>query len=418
MDDTLKRIDALLKTNSENVLHDLLEDLKTTAETLRDGGTEQMILTLPTIMTTLEIIAQDMGCSSSYEESPRTAGNRHGEGHAACKQQPFVTNEEILVKGHDTAMKKQGKVLPSAGKVVPPAGKVLPSAGRVVPSAGKVLPSDGSVGGRLLWEKAVVSDDSDLWDIAFTQDGNIAVIDNQKQVYLRDDRGRRVKRDGRSVASRESFKCLLGIAFHAEQNILVACDIGTGYVSFLDPVTLKVKKQIQLEGISKPWHIAVLQDGCLLVCGLRGQYTNDVCQIGVFDIDGKALNMWNSFTYFHRGVQRHLGDHVGCIAVDSEDHIYLSRWSEKLIVKFNKAGETLCVWSTENEPRGLAVCGNRVLVAVRDHGVVSYTLDGTDKNTIVTWNKDMYNDIMSVAVWGNKMAASGLGGVRMYQLER
>ncbi len=136
--------------------------------------------------------------------------------------------------------------------------------------------------------------------------------------------------------------------------------------------------------------------------------------VGVFDVEGKALCVIDQFTW--KGEKRSLD--IGQVATDSHNNIYVSQWRLHKIVKINQEGRTLGVWPVNNRPRGLMVWRDRLLIAIKNYGVVSYTLDGNHRQTLVKWyNREYYGDIMSLDAQGDKLVILGDRGVQVFVLQ-
>ncbi len=252
-------------------------------------------------------------------------------------------------------------------------------------------------------------------DIAFTPDGNIAMTTYKDTILLLtvNNLTRTVRKRPMSAKQYFNFRSICGIAFHPQEHCLLICDT-TGFISFLHkniPLSY-IKKEVNLQGLDTPQHIAVLENGCLVVSGQK-KGEHGVGVVGVFDVEGKTLCVIEQFTW--EGEKRSFD--IGRVTTDSDNNIYISQWSMCKIVKLDQTGNTLGVWSVDNRPRGLTVWKNRLLIAERNYGVVSYTLDGTDRQTLVKWyNNERYGDIMSLAVQGDKLAVLGDSGVKVFEL--
>ncbi len=254
-----------------------------------------------------------------------------------------------------------------------------------------------------VWEKASVG--GDVWDVVLLTEGRLAYTDRgTKRVVLMDTRGHMLA-DSITQKKAVQLQDPRGIAYHPTQHILLVCDRGTGHVVFLHPSTLQEKKRFKLAGISDPLGVCVVSDGSIVIGGQSDH-------VGVFDIKGKQLHLWNTY---NNGDSKFALPYY--VAVSHNDNILVS--CNNKMVKIDKTGKFMCEWSPQGTPWGLTVTGNIVLVAHRNPDcVMTYNLQGGDARQVLAWDRgqeDQFGRVRSLSMNHNHLIIVGYKGIRMYR---
>ncbi len=339
-------------------------NLKKTAEGACDGGIEQTLLALPTILAALP-----------PDPKPVTQ-------HSYTKL-IFTPDDSINV----------GKVKRENERRV-----------SVTMAASRLKLTSTNLNTDEEWEKSGLGDN--MWDVTFTQEGHLAYTDfSKKRVVL-------MQVDGTvlidTVQQRVKLLQPRGIAYHHKEDALLVCDQDGQCVVFLEPTTLQMRKQVEMLSITTPHGIDILSDGNIVITGRYGP-------VGVFHTDGSQLYRWHNY---NNGANK-----FGCpfyVAVDRDDNILVSDLSLKKIVKFDKTGIFKCEWPMEGGPSGIVMAGDILLVV---HGgrdrVMAHNLHGEETTRVLTWDRgqrDQFGWIKSLCVHGDQLVVIGHSGIRMYTL--
>ncbi len=260
-----------------------------------------------------------------------------------------------------------------------------------------------NINSERIWEKGNIG--ITLWDVVLMPTGRLAFTDIGVGKVILMERECDMQADHTKIV--HSLKQPRSIAYHPIEDVLLVCDLSGGHVVFLSPIDLHERKQLKMPGISHPVGICVLSDGSLVVSGSR--------QVGVFDINGTQLHLWDNY---NNGTEQF--GWPWYVAVDHYDNILVSDWPRKKIIKLDKTGQLLCEWSTEGLPCSVTVAGDTVLVAQRQPDcVLAYDLQGGDAKQIVIWqgrSEKQFSRIMSLSFQHNELCVVGVKGLKIYKL--
>ncbi len=349
--------------------YELLCMLKETAEAACDRGIEQVLLTLPTIQATLPL-----------DPMPITGPHAH---HKLL----FIAEHSLNIGAFHSAENMPHAATSTEQGTSGEAGTI------------KIHVSPK-------WERKCIADN--LWDIAFTGEGNLAFLESKPKtrVGLLNNSEGKLMCDSRNQGVR--LGCPRGIAFHPKENVLLVCDQTAGRVIFLNSTNLKWSGQIKISGIKDPTGIAVLSDGNIVVTGSQSS-------VGLFDIDGFPLHLWEHVNQYHTAPLY--------VAVDQQDNILMSLYRAQKIIKLIDSGATMVQQATEGLPCGVAVAsGNILLVAQQDPDcIMAYSMQADTARHILTWesgNVGEFGSILSVAVYDdyNLIAIMGQCGIKLVGL--
>ncbi len=336
--------------------NDRLSQLKETAEEALAAGTEQILLTLPSIKAALT--------------------------------QTASTRVEIVIPG---PIRFQPQNSLQVGKVLKDRNEVFYGEDFMYKIV-YVIDERSDVGGE-------------LWDVVFVKESVMAVTDYKKNVVLLMDSQGHILKDSHKQGVK--IQDPRGIAYHPKLDCLVVCERSAHCLCMLDPNTLSLTKKVQLKQLS-PWGVAVMSNGNIVLteCDKR--------MVGVFDMNGTQLYSWQTY---NNGASRF--DIPIYLTVDRDNNIYVAEFASKKIVKLSKTGEMLCEWQTEGDPGGLTVCGDKVLVAEfgSHDSVIEYSVKGGPGRGLLSWHSQRgFCKIRSIAIHQDQLAVIGPQGLRIYKL--
>ncbi len=339
--------------------NDRLSQLMMTAEEALAGGTEQILLTLPTIQAALTQAA-------STRVKIVIPGPLKFQPQNSLKVGNLLKDRNEVFYGEDCMYKYACNI-----KTV------------------SVIDEGSDIGS---W----------LWDVVFVQESVMALTDcDKKGVLLVDSQGPILTDSHKQGVV---FQDPRGIAYHPTLDCLVVCDRDAGCLCMLDPNTLSLIRKVQLKQVP-PCGVAVMSNGNIVLTD------NKKNKVGVFDMNGTQLYTCNNGASM-----------FGCsiyITVDRDNNIYVPDWDANKIVKLSETGKMLCEWNTRGKPRGLTVCGDKVLVAEcgPPDCVREYSVEGEPGRCLLTWHEqEGLRWIMSIAIHQDQLAVIGTEGLRLYEL--
>ncbi len=260
-----------------------------------------------------------------------------------------------------------------------------------------------------MWEKANVG--KRVWDVVCLRNGTIAFTEtDSNNIILMDREGKVLTESVQKIVGLQEPRA---IAYHPTHNSLLICDKSSGYITLLNTTTLSKKTNVR-SGITGHVATCVMSNGNIVVGGGSKEGFESV---GVFDIDGRQLQLWDTY---NDGAGTFKGALYIHVTVDAEDNILVSNYKNKKIIKFNKTGRFLCEWSAKGAPLGLTVAGNIVLVAERKPDcVMAYNWQGRDARQVMAWDigqSGQFGSIRSLSTQETDLVVVGDNGVRMYKL--
>ncbi len=246
---------------------------------------------------------------------------------------------------------------------------------------------------------------SSLWDCVFVNESVMAVTDCNKKVILLVDIQGHILTD--SHRQGVVFQDIRSIAYHPILDCLVVSDEGADCLYMLDPNTLSLTRKVQLTQLS-PYGVAVMSNGNIVLTDVNKK------KVGVFNINGTQLYLWDTY---NNGARKFCTPWY--VAVDRHNNIYVAEFTGKKIVKLSETGEMLCEWQTKGDPFGLTVCGDKVLVAEHStpNCVIEYSEKGGRGRKLLTWQIQRgFSNIRSIAIHKDLLAVIGYQGLRLYKL--
>ncbi len=250
---------------------------------------------------------------------------------------------------------------------------------------------------NLLWEKANAG--SIMCDVIFTTDFRIAVTQWETSVLLFNQHGN-VLADSKDLNTNLEYEN--GICFHTKYKVLLVSD-RSNYLILLEPETPIEERQVKLDDLS-PSSIAMLSNGHIVITDVA----HGAAKLGLFDVNGSRIHLWKHYSKGYNFQD------PTCITTDSMDNIFVSDSMTKRIIKLGQTEEMLCEWSTEGRPCGLAVYGDKVLVAERCSPPESpdclreYNINGGQGIHLITWDRSAgFGALMSVATYKDHLVILG-----------
>ncbi len=324
----------------------LLQSLQETAQAIRVGGIQQMLLILPTIQASMPTKVEK--CNDELKQVTFVSKDSFDIGDIY-----FLNTEENNVCNADINRYTLAHAADGA-----------------------------SICASKVWKKTDIGDA--IEGVAFTLDG-IALaycVYTEKHyqcgIYLLDIQGQLLEHSLIGFHQQQP----MGIAYnHIDSTLIVSYN---GHLVIFNAVTLIKKTKMKLQGMSHPTSVAVMSDGNIVVTDIHSR------KVVVFMPDGKP---WGLYTRSTPSLSTPL-----YVMVDKVDNIYIGGFLIHF-TKLTKTGDLCMVMEIENDPQCSAVHGDFLIVGTKKHGVRVFAHNGKRLGCI-----PQEDHVCSIAVMNGKLA--------------
>ncbi len=265
---------------------------------------------------------------------------------------------------------------------------------------------------ELVWQRGGLKYGCSL---AFTPIGNIAITDSDnKKVLLLNDSGKLITDTAQEEVILDRPRA---IAYYKPENALIVADHDAGKLKLLNESSLQFIRNIEVDGIERPYGIAVLDDFHIVVTQ-EGQNA----KVGVYDVTGHHVQSWTRYGKEHERNFRS----PWRLAINKEGIILVSDWYNQDVSMFYPDGSFIGMIDMD-DPCGLFGEQNSDFLVVQDpfkkpHKLSLYQTISKIScvQDILQWGEEEMKTsgrMRAVARQGCHLVVLGDNGVRMYNLK-